>query len=111
MDIATARSAVQPFITFFTALTLSGVGVTVATQILKAKYIPVPAQKYPRLVAAVASVIATFVAIYASGLHFVLVGWWQWLAFGVGSFVVSAMTYNHIVKGSALAPGSGVAQE
>lgn len=110
MDIATLRQAVQPFITFFTALTLSGVGVTVATQLLKAKFIPVPAQKYPRVTAALASVVATFVAIYASGLHFILVGAWQWFAFGVGSFVVSAITYNHIVKGSPAAEGSGVAQ-
>jgi hypothetical protein len=110
MDIANARELLQPFISFFTALFLSGVGVTIATQILKLKWIPVPATKYPRVTAAVASVVATLVSIYVSGLHFLLVGVWQYVAFILGVFIVSAVTYEHVVKGSPAAEGSGVAQ-
>jgi hypothetical protein len=102
MDIVFLRQLVQPFVEFFGALILSGAASTLATQLLKADWIPVPATKYPRTVAAVASVIATAVSIYASNLHLLLVGWWQYLAFAVGAFIVSAVTYNHVVKGSGI---------
>jgi hypothetical protein len=100
MDIQTASHLIVPFVQFFSALFLSGVGVTVATEILKSKYIPVPASKYPRLTAALASVVATIVSIYVTGIHFFLSNIWEYVAFALGVLILSAVTYNHIIKGS-----------
>lgn len=102
MDIQSAKILFEPFVIFFTSLFLSGVGVTIATQILKAKFIPIPVTKYPRLTAAIASIVATIASIYITGQHFLLNGVWQYVAFGLGVFIIAAVTYEHVVKGSPL---------
>lgn len=103
MDIQTSKALLQPFVIFFTSLFLSGVGVTIATEILKAKFIPIPVQKYPRATAAVASVVATVVSIYVTGQHFILRNIWEYIAFALGIFIIAAVTYEHVVKGSPVA--------
>lgn len=98
MDINAARLLIQPFVEFFSALLLSGVTVTLATQLLKSNYIPLPAQKYPRVVAGIASALGTLAALYLSNLHLLLNNLFEYAAFGVGVFLISVFTYNHVVK-------------
>ena len=98
MDISFYQALAQPIIQFFTAIVISGVAVTMATQILKASWIPIPAQKYPRLTAGIAAVVATVVAVATSSSQLMLNSVPQIVAFALGTLIVSAMTYNHIVK-------------
>lgn len=100
LDIIMFREMLQPFVQFFSALFMSGVATTVATQILKMKIIPIPAEKYPRATAAIVASLATIVAIYMSDLNLVLNSLWEYLAFAMGTFLIGVNTYNAVVKGS-----------
>lgn len=94
------KTALDPIIQLFSVLVISGAGTTVATQILKLRFIPVPVTRYPRFTAAVVSVIASLVAAYNSDLNLLLNSGFQLFAFMVGVFIVSAITYNSIVGGA-----------
>lgn len=98
MDITLYRSVLEPVVTFFTALVVSGVATTAAVQILKLDVLGGLAKKYPRLTNAVVSLLATIVAVYNSTLDLVINGTWQMVAFAVGVFVVAAITYNNVIK-------------
>lgn len=100
MELLALRAVLEPFIAVFGAIILSGTAVVIATQIMKLKVIPLPVQKYPRLTAAIASGIAALVSLYNSSVNFVVDSVWGWLAMAVGTWIVSAIAYNQIVKGS-----------
>lgn len=98
MDIALYRSVLEPVVTFFTALVVSGVATTAAVQIFKLPFFGSVAKKYPRLTNAIVSLLASIVAVYNSNLDLVIHGVWQTVAFAAGVFVVAAITYNNVVK-------------
>ena len=77
---------------------LSGAATTIATQILKLKVIPVPAEKYPRMSAAIVSALASLVAVFSTNVDLVINSFIGWLAFAAGAYLLSAITYNQIVK-------------
>lgn len=104
MDIGTIRAALQPYMDLFGALLLSGVATTVATEIMKLNFIPIPAQRYPRAVAAIVAVIATLIAVITTNADLVLEGPLGWLAMAVGTLLLSSVTYNNLVKGASILP-------
>lgn len=73
-----------------------GVAVTLATEIMKSKYIPVPAQHHPRTTAAIASIIASGVYVYH--LYNGNLDWRNWLPLAVLTLITSAVTYKAVVK-------------
>jgi len=79
---------------------LSGVAVSVATQILKSKYIPVAFQKYPRTTAAVASLIASCWVVYEKLGSIDLSDWTRVVPLAISTLLVAAVTYNQILKPS-----------
>lgn len=82
------------------ATVLGGLATTLATEILKSQYIPVPATKYPRTVAAVVSLLAAGYVVYQYNVHNIAgMTWPNWLALAGLMFLVSVTTYNHVLKG------------
>jgi hypothetical protein len=83
---------------------VSGVATTVATQLLKSKYIPIQFQKFPRVTALFVSIGATvFVAWQqcndlATGCSGLLTSPIDWTAAVLGTLLVSTLTYNNIVN-------------
>lgn len=100
MDLATLREILKPFVEFFAAIVLSGAATTAATEIMKLRAIFIPAGRYPRITAAVVSVIASLVAFYTTSLNVVFNTFWAWLFMAVGTLIMSAITYNHLVNGA-----------
>ena len=82
------------------AVVLSGTSVTLVTELMKSKYFPVPAQKYPRLTSIVLATIASAYEVWQYNQnHAVQLNWANGVAMGFLTLLVSAMTYNHIIKG------------
>jgi len=78
---------------------LSGVAVALVTEILKSKYIPVPAQRYKRLTALVLSLGTSAYAVQSyNHLNFVNLTWQAWLSTALLTLLVSSVTYNQIIK-------------
>lgn len=100
MDINSVRVALEPFVSLFGAIIVSGAATAAATEILKLRAIPVPVQRYPRLSAAVVSVIASLVAVYVSAADILVNSLIGYVAFAVGTLLVSAITYNNLIKGA-----------
>lgn len=100
MQLVALRAVLEPFVAVFGAILLSGTAVVIATQIMKLRVIPIPVQKYPRLTAAIASGVAALVSLYNSSVNFVVDSVWGWLALAIGTYIVAAVAYNNIVKGS-----------
>lgn len=98
MELEYYRQVLAPIIQLFSALFLSGAATTAATQIGKMGFIPLPVQKYPRVSAAITSVIATLVAVYSSNLNLVVHSFWEIASFAVGVFILSTITYNNVIK-------------
>lgn len=101
LEIIALRAVLEPFIAVFGAMIVSGVVVAFATELMKLKWIPLPVQKYPRVSAAIASGIAALVSLYNSSVNFVIDSWVGWLALTFGVLLVSVITYNQLIKGSA----------
>lgn len=99
MDISIIRTALQPFVEFFVAIYVSGVGVAYVTQFLKSSSVPVPAKEYPRTTAAVLSVVATLISIYMANVALIVATFWQIIVMVIGTLLVSAVTYRHILAG------------
>lgn len=99
MDLVTIRAILEPFVTLTMAIIVSGVGVAGITQVLKDYRIPVPAMRYPRVTAAVLSVLATFVSLYVLDLNVVLTNGWHYAGLAVSILVASAFSYNVLFKG------------
>lgn len=77
-----------------TAAVASGVGLTVVTQLLKTKWVKVPATKYPRAVTAVLAVVVGIIGTLASGLA--LSSLTSLIVFAVVAFVVSGLAYDGV---------------
>lgn len=100
-DISNLKFMLDPFITLFTSILVSGVATSYAVQFLKSSYVSwLPAEKYPRLTNAIVSVVATFIAVIFSDAVFVITTWWEWVAFFFGVMLLSANTYNSIISKS-----------
>lgn len=103
LELAALHAIIEPYVAVFAAVILSGVAVTIATELSKLKFLSlIPAEKYPRLTAAVYSVIAAIVCLYNNAVNFVVDSWIGWLVIVIGTLLVAAITFNQIVKGSAL---------
>jgi hypothetical protein len=104
-DINSLREFVQPFIIIFSALIVSGAGSSIAVQLLKLDWFPLLVSRYPRVTNMIISIIASLVAIYTSGIDFVLVTPLQYVAFMIGTMIFSAFTYKNILKGTTTKDG------
>lgn len=74
----------------------SGAGLTVVTQLLKVRWVAVPAKKYPRAVSFVLALIVGIVGAIASGL--VLSSITTLVVFTIIAFVVSGITYDAVKR-------------
>lgn len=104
-DLELVRTLLQPFLELFSTILVSGVTTSIVVQIFKSNVIPVPVSKYPRVTTAFVSVIASFVAIYLSGIDLVLQSPLQYLAFFIGVVITSSITYNNYLKGTTTNDG------
>lgn len=77
-----------------TAAVASGAGLTVVTQLLKTKWVSVPASKYPRAVTAALAVLVGIIGTLAAGLE--LSSLTSLVVFAVVSFIVSGLTYDGV---------------
>ncbi len=103
MELVALHAVLEPYISLFGAIILSGIAVTIATEISKLKVLSfIPAEKYPRLTAAIYSLIAAGVCLYNSSVNFVIDSWVGYVALALGTLLVAAVTFNNLVKGSAL---------
>lgn len=103
MELVALHAILEPYIAVFGAILLSGVAVTIATELSKKRALFfLPAEKYPRLTAVVYSLIAAGVSLYNSSVNFVVDSWIGWLAMAIGTLLVASLTFNQLVKGSAL---------
>lgn len=98
MNLVDLQGAFRPLIDYFTALLVSGVSVSMVTEVLKQEWVFVPAQKYPRLTSAVLSVFATVTAIILTDSNFAFNGFVDVAGFAIGTAIVSAVTYLTIIK-------------
>lgn len=86
---------------FAQATLLSGLAVTLATELLKSKYIPVPAKAHPRTTALVLSLVASVVEVYQyNSTHLVALSAHAFIALAFLVLLVAAMTYDHIIYGA-----------
>lgn len=98
MTLADLQDVLRPLIDYFTALLVSGVSVSLVTQLLKQEWVFVPAEKFPRLTSAVLSVLATMAAIVLTDFNYAFNGVLDVLGFAAGTAIVSAVTYLTIIK-------------
>lgn len=90
----------------FVSILAGGVATTLAVQLLKSKFIPfIPAEKYPRITAAVVSAVASVAALVQSGVTWAFVTSTPEVIVAVvgGTLLVAASVYNNVVKSSATA--------
>jgi hypothetical protein len=107
MELQTLIDFATPFVQYFSALIVSGVGVAYVTELLKSPKVKgLPVSKYPRTAAAVLAVIATFISIYAVPAAIVFATWYQVAAFALGTLVVSAFYYKQLIEGLKLTANS-----
>jgi hypothetical protein len=100
MDLDTFRFMIQPFVNFFGPLIIGSFGTSAVVQFLKARQIPIPATEYPRITNLALSFVGAGVAIFISPANLVLATWWQWAAFSLGWFLLSAFWYNNVFRGT-----------
>lgn len=84
--------------TFIQSAVVGGGATSLATELLKSKYIPVQAQKYPRITAAIVSVVASGIFIWHTQAHPPTSDWKLWVALAAATLITAADTYNHILK-------------
>lgn len=99
-DIETVKQIIKPFVQYFSALVASGFATSVAVQLLKLDWFPVAVSKYPRITNVIVSVVSSVAAIWLSGVNFIFVNWLDYVGFGIGTLVLSALTYRTLLKGT-----------
>lgn len=104
MTLLEAQQSVAPIVTFFSAMMTSGVAVSIATQMMKSDLVPIPAQKYPRITAAVVSIGGVVGAMFATGADLSMSSIMDWVGITAGILVTSAITYEVLLKKSTPAP-------
>lgn len=72
----------------------SGVGLTAVTQLLKTKWLRVPAKTYPRQVTAALAVLVGIISTFATGIE--LSSLTSFAVFVVVSFIVSGLAYDGV---------------
>lgn len=72
----------------------SGVGLSAVTQLLKTKWVKVPATKYPRIVTAALAVLVGIISTIATGLE--LSSLTSFIVFVIVSFIVSGLAYDGV---------------
>lgn len=82
-------------------LAIAAAATTLATQILKSKYIPIPAQKYPRITAAIVALGASLFAVYQTGYDITssTSNLTQFVAFVFATLLIASATYNNLLRG------------
>lgn len=89
---------------FLQTVLVGGVATTLAVQFLKSNLIPVQFQKYPRLTAFGASVIATLVAVWQNcqdvveGCQALLQQPLDYAAAVAGIFLIAVVAYNNVLR-------------
>lgn len=80
------------------SIILGGTASSALTEMLKLPFIPIAAQKYPRITAAILSVLSALVAFWVQ--HVPLTGnVGELAATAAGAFLVSAITYKQALQG------------
>ena len=78
---------------------VSGTATTLAVQIMKSRYFPLPVERSPRLSAFIVSVIASVITVTQVGVDWNnLHDWTQILPVVCGTLIVSAATYKAIYQ-------------
>ncbi len=98
-DLVGIRTTLEPFVALALYIVVSGVGISAVTQFLKDERIPVPASKYPRITAAIGSVVATLISLYVGNVNLLLQGWVSYLGLFLVILLASAFSYNILFRG------------
>jgi hypothetical protein len=98
MTLLEAQQLASPFVTFFSAMMTSGAAVSIATQMMKSDLFPVPAEKHPRLTAALVSVGGVVGAMFATGADLSMSSIMDWVGITIGILITSAITYETLLK-------------
>lgn len=98
-DLIGIRTTLEPFIALALYIVISGVGISAVTQFLKDGRIPLPAERYPRITAAIGSVVATLISLYVGNVNLLLQGWVSYLGLFLVILLASAFSYNILFKG------------
>src|ERR1035437_6846409 len=86
------------------SILIGGCATVTATQILKSKYIPVPAQKYPCETAAVVALVSAVIAVWQSGISVNVHDAASLVAVFVGTLWVAVSVYNNLKPVTPLQP-------
>lgn len=107
MTLATVLALVTPFIDYFTALAVSGVGVAYVTELLKSPKVKgLPVSRYPRTTAVILAIIATFISMYTLPAAFIFTTWYHVTGFAIGTVIIASIYYNQLIAGIRLTTNS-----
>lgn len=82
---------------------VSGVAVTMATQFLKSRFVPIQFSRFPRLTALALSIVATAIAVWqqcggtAESCQAYITGPVDYISAVLGSLLIATITYNNVV--------------
>ena len=87
-------------VTIIGSVILSGGATAYLTELLKSPLIKVPAERFPRTVSFVLSVVASGLAFAANGVNFMSIGsdWVAWATVSFATFLVATITYNQAIR-------------
>lgn len=91
-------------IEFLQVILVGGFATTLAVQLLKSNFIPVQFQKYPRLTAFGASIVATGIAVWqkceslVQGCQALVTQPLDYAAAVAGIFLIAVVAYNNILR-------------
>lgn len=105
MDLNTVRLILEPFVALFLYIVSSGVGISLITQALKDRRVPIPASTHPRVVAAVGAVISTFISLYVGSINLLLTTAWHYVGLAIVILLASSFAYRVLVDGLVV-PGT-----
>ncbi len=78
---------------------VGGAATSIATQILKSSYVPVPATDHPRITAAVVALVASVIAVASAGVNYAsFADLTSVVAIFAGVLLVATNTYNQLIK-------------
>lgn len=78
---------------------VGGAATSIATQILKSSFVPVPATDHPRITAAVVSLVASVVAVASAGINYAsFADLTSVVAIFAGVLLVASNVYTQLLK-------------
>lgn len=83
-------------LSLLTSILVGGGATMVATQILKSKYIPIPAERYPQATAVTVSLISSIIAEYQAGISVDIHNISGLATVFVGTLWIAISVYNHL---------------